>query len=410
MSPYLSTVLLFHTAPTMNLFTEYPEKKEQSYSDRVQQATRARMDTLYGQAEKALRDTHAKTQVCVKGTLEIFDFDEASIQQAVAKAAGLSTEQQAAIFLKQGMLAEARQYPVWIRFANGRTTVESDYVDDTRSMSVKVMDVVGERLSVSHEAHTQDLILQNGDTFFIRNIRDYYSFFRAISASTLRVILWLFFHPRQKAALERITSHAPKSLLTERYWSGSASALGLPTNFDPSQPGKVPVAYPAVVKYAMTPVSNQAPHASLPRVARPESDRKLAKTRHKKEEIPDNYYREELIQALKEPDASYCWDFQIQVQTQPDMSIDDVTVSWDEAKAPFFTVGRLTVGHQTINFDAQCDFCENLRFSPWNGLTVHRPVGALNRLRSAVYAIVGEYRHQKQKLDYQEPTGGESFD
>ncbi|MEL6381407.1 MAG: catalase [Cyanobacteria bacterium J06626_18] len=393
----------------MNLFTEYPEKEEQAYSERVQQATRARMDTLYGQAEKALRDTHAKTQVCVQGTLEIFDFDEAAIQKTVAQAAGLSPAQQAAMSLKQGILAQPRQYPVWIRFANGRTTVESDYVDDTRSMSVKVMDVAGERLSVSHEAHTQDLILQNGDTFFIRNIRDYYSFFKAISASALRVILWLFLHPKQKAALKRITSHAPKSLLTERYWSGSASSLGVPANFDAAQPGQVPVTYPAVVKYAMTPVSDRPPHTSLPREERPKGDLTTAKKRHKQEGIPDNYYREELIASLSQPNSTYCWDFQIQLQTQPDMSIDDVTISWDETQAPFFTVGRLTVKHQHIQFEAQCNFCENLRFSPWNGLAVHRPVGALNRLRSSVYAIVGEYRHQKQKLEYQEPVGSETF-
>ena len=393
----------------MDLFTEYPEKEEQAYSERVQQATRMRMDKLYGQVEKALRDTHAKTQVCVQGTLEIFDFDEAAIQETVAQAAGLSTAQQAVMSLKQGILAQPRQYPVWIRFANGRTTVESDYVDDTRSMSVKVMDIVGERLPASHEAHTQDLILQNGDTFFIRSIRDYYSFFKAISASTLRVILWLFLHPKQKAALKRITSHAPQSLLTERYWSGSASALGLPDNFDETQAGQFPITYPAVVKYAMTPVSNQAPSTPLPRQERPQSDRTQAKKRHKKESVPDNYYREELIQALAQPDARYCWDFQIQVQTQTDMSIDDVTVPWDEIQAPFFTVGRLTVQHQSIQFKDQCDFCENLRFSPWNGLAVHRPVGALNRLRSSVYAIVGEYRHQKQKLEYQEPVGNETF-
>ncbi|NER78505.1 MAG: catalase [Leptolyngbya sp. SIO1D8] len=393
----------------MTLFTEYPEKDEQVYSKRVQEATRTRMDKLYGQTEKALRDTHAKTQVCVKGTLEIFDFDEAAVQQAVAKLAGLSAEQQTAIKLKQGLFAQPRQYPVWIRFANGRTTVESDYVDDTRSISVKIMDVDGERLPVSHEAHTQDLILQNGDIFFIRSIRDYYSFFRAISSSTLRVILWLIFHPKQKAALKGITSHAPKSLLTERYWSGSASALGLPANFDPTQPGHVPVTYPTVVKYALTPVSSHPPHAPLPREARSEAERKSAKTQHKKAGVPDNYYREELIQALAKPEATYCWHLQIQVQTNPEMSIDDVTVSWDEAKAPFFTIGRLTVSHQSINFESQCDFCENLRFSPWNGLAVHRPVGALNRLRSSVYEIVGKYRHQKQNLDYQEPTGIETF-
>lgn len=394
----------------MTLFTEYPEKNEQALSEQIQQATRARMDELYGQAEKALRDTHAKTQVCVQGTLEMFDVDADALEQAVVKVAGLGASQQAALSFKQGLLAQPRQYPVWLRFANGRTTVESDYVADTRSISVKVMDVAGERLSASHEAHSQDLILQNGDTFFIRSIRDYYGFFKAIAASRLRTLLWLLFHPKQRAALKRITAHTPKSLLTERYWSGSASALGLPIPFDPSHPGQVPVTYPMVVKYALTPVASQPPYAPLPRVARPEADRQEAKTRHQTDGIPDNYYREELIQALAQPDASYCWDFQIQVQTDEAMSIDDVTIPWNEATAPWFTVGRLTVGHQLIAFDAQCDFCENLRFSPWNGLAVHRPVGALNRLRQSIYAIVADYRHQKQDLDYQEPTGDETFE
>lgn len=394
----------------MKLFTEYPEKNEQALSEKVQQATRDRMDQLYGDADKALRDTHAKTQVCVQGTLEIFDFDEAALKQGITQAAGLSESQQAVLSLKQGLLAKPRQYPVWIRFANGRTTVESDYVDDTRSMSLKVMDVSGERLPASHEAHTQDFILQNGETFFVRGIKDYFGFFKAIAASPkIWVLLWLIFHPKQRAALKQITSHAPKSLLTERYWSGAASALGLPPNFNAAQPGRVPVTYPGVVKYAMTPVSPELPHPPLPRIERPAADRKLAEQRHKKTSTPDNYYREELMQALAAPEAAYCWDFQIQVQTSPALSVDDVMEPWDEQEAPFLTVGRLTVGHQVVNYQSQCDFCENLRFSPWNGLAVHRPVGALNRLRESVYAIVGQYRHQKQNLDYQEPTGKEVF-
>ena len=86
------------------------------------------------------------------------------------------------------------------------------------------------------------------------------------------------------------------------------------------------------------------------------------------------------------------------------MSIDDVTIPWSEKKSPFLTVGRLTVKHQVIDFAEQEDFAENLRFAPWNGLAVHRPVGALNRLRSVVYPIVAEYRHQKRGIEYQEPT------
>ncbi len=91
------------------------------------------------------------------------------------------------------------------------------------------------------------------------------------------------------------------------------------------------------------------------------------------------------------------------------MSIDDTTILWKERESPFFTVGRLTVKHQCIDFEKQYDFCENLRFSPWNGLSVHRPVGCINRLRGVVYPVVASYRNQKRGLVFQEPTGNETF-
>ena len=118
----------------------------------------------------------------------------------------------------------------------------------------------------------------------------------------------------------------------------------------------------------------------------------------------DNYYREDIIQALAKPDAEYYWDFQIQFQTSPEMSIDDTTILWNEKESPFFTVGRLTVKHQKVNSPKENDFGENLSFSPGNGLAVHRPVGAINRLRSIVYPIVADDRHKKRGVKYQEPT------
>ncbi|MDY6784543.1 MAG: catalase [Cyanobacteriota bacterium] len=388
------------------LFTEYPEKDEQKYRDRALKKTRLNMDKRYGNRDRALRDTHAKTHACATATLSIFDFDEAAIKQQLAQQSALTEAQLAPISLKQGLLAQAKSYPVWLRFANGRTTVEKDCESDTRSLSVKIIGVEGERLPDSHESHTQDIVLQNAEIFFIKTLRDYYGFLSAVTRQGIFPLLWLLFHPQQKSALQSITKRTPKSLLTERYWSGSASALGLKPDFNPSQTGVVPVEYPAAVKFAFTPVESQAPHVPLTFSSRNEAEIKQAKA----SESPDNYYRDELVQALAKPEAEYCWDFQIQLQTKPEMSIDDVTVVWNEEEAPFFTVGRLTVKQQTINLEKQCDFCENMRFSPWNGLTVHRPIGALNRLRSAAYALVGEYRHRQQGVTYQEPTGQETFD
>lgn len=395
----------------MKLFTEYPEADESQYCDRTLKLVQQQMELLYGDASKtsAKRDTHAKTHVCIQGTLEIFDFDETAIKAELLQKTALTAAQLESITLKQGLLAQAKVYPVWIRFANGSTQVKDDYEADARSMSVKVMGVSGTRLTESHEVQTQDIITQNADIFFIKSIKYYHSFFSAVMKSRksslfkLLPLFWLLTHPQQKSALETVTSRVPKSLLTERYWSGSANALGLNPDFAPDQPGSIPVSYPAVVKQGFIPVSSQPPHNRLSVESRPESDIEQAKTQAKAGQR-DNYYREQLTATLAQPNAEFCWDFGIQLQTTPDMSIDDVTISWSEQDSPLITVGRLTVKQQTINLAEQCDFCENLRFAPWNGLEIHRPVGALNRLRSQVYPIVANYRHQKRGVNYQEPT------
>lgn len=396
------------------LFTEYPEQDELKYYENLVEQAKIRMDNLYKDEERALRDTHAKSHAAVKGTLEIFDINEEAIKRKLSQRASLTSSQLNAISIKQGLLSLPKQYPVWLRFANGGFTVKNDYEPDTRSMAVKVIGVEGERLGQSYDSKTQDIIVHNSEFFFVKSIKDYNGFFSAVVESKEATKKWLYQHPRQFLALLKGTSSTPKSLLTQRYWSSSASALGLKPDFDASQTSIVPVEYPAVIKYAFTPVSPNPPHDQIPFQSRPGipklpfSDR--AKSLGLDPNQPDNYYRNDIIEALAKPDAQYCWDFGIQFQTSPKMSIDDTTITWKEKEAPFFTVGRLTVNHQIIDFEKQFDFCENLRFSPWNGLAVHRPVGSINRLRGVVYPVVASYRSQKRGLVYQEPTGNESFE
>ncbi len=66
-----------------NLFTEYPEKEEQKYTELVAEQVQINLEKLYGDRDYALRDTHAKTHACVKGTLDIFDFDQQAIRQTL---------------------------------------------------------------------------------------------------------------------------------------------------------------------------------------------------------------------------------------------------------------------------------------------------------------------------------------
>lgn len=392
----------------MKLFTEYPEKDEAKYCDLMRELVKKNMENLYGDEKKepAKRDTHAKTHAAVQGTLEIFDFDEPAIKQELSKRTSLTEEQLRSISLKQGLFAKPKQYPVWLRFASGAFSVKNDYEGDTRSMAVKVIGVEGERLPQSHELKTHDIIVHNTELFFVRTIKDFHGFFSAVYRAKLSPVfklsplLWLLLHRYEASLLKTSFKRFPKSLLTERYWSASAFSVGLKSDFDPSQPGRVPVEYPAVIKYGFTPVSSQPPHQQLPLESRPESELQRAKASGSE----DNYYREDIIQALAKPDAEYCWDFQIQFQTSPEMSIDDTTIVWNEEESPFFTVGRLTVKHQKVDSPQESDFGENLSFSPGNGLAVHRPVGAINRLRSIVYPIVADYRHKRRGVKYQEPT------
>lgn len=385
---------------SLALLTEYTEPNEAKNYDLLSELIKARMELLYGESSRALRDTHAKSHAVVKAHLVIFDIDETVIKQELTERTTLSESQIQGMSIRKGLFAKPGRYPVWLRFANGQGSVNPDSESDTRSMSVKIIGVEGDRLTESHESKTQDIITQNGDVFFIKTIAYYNSFLGALFKSPLRVALWLVFHLYQWLTLIRIKKHAPKSLLTERYWSGSAYSLGRSADSDDTCPDTASATYPAVLKYAFTPVTADELHTEIPR-----QQLELSKN-----SIPENYYRDELIEQLARQDAKYCWNLGIQFQTNTEMSIDDVTIPWSEQQSPFFTVGRMTVEHQMIDFEKQYDFCENLTFAPWNGLKVHRPVGALNRLRRAIYPLVASYRVQKRGVTQKEPTGDETFD
>ena len=381
------------------LFTEYTEPDENKNYHVSEKLVKSRMEKLYGDKDYALRDTHTKSHAAVKAELEIFDINDDEIKNRLVSKYYISPSTVQLIEIKTGLFKEAKKYNVWLRFANGDGRSNSDNKSDTRSMSVKIIDVEGLRLDTSHETKTQDIITQNGDVFLARTIKDYIGFLQAIFKSNLHLVLWLITHPTQWNALNRIKRHYPNSLLTETYWSGSAYALGDFLTTTTRCPNIESTRYPAVIKYAFLPAEC---NNTKTRIARQSVDSSM--------KFHNSYYRDDIIRRLAQPDAEYCWDFSIQFQTKSKLSIDDITLPWDEKDSPFFTIGRLKVKHQLVDYEKQQVFCENLRFSPWNGLKQHRPVGALNRLRKHVYPVVASFRLNKTGQKYTEPNGKESFD
>lgn len=338
------------------LYTEYAEPEEAANIERVKVAVQTALQHRYANAPKTLRDTHAKTHGCVKANFTVND----NIPEKY----------------KVGLFSKPTTYKTWLRFANGRGGVEADSTGDTRSMSVKIMGVEGERLNGASEARTQDIVTQNAPVFFIRSIAQYADFFEHAAKGEQSVKLWFLnpLHLHETLTLKQMTSSFPSSLLEEKYWSGSAFQLGTPPHH-------------IAVKYVFSPCTKSSVKAP--------------------ENLPATYYRDELVNHLAT--QSSCWNFALQEQTNKSMPIDDLTFEWSETESPLVIVGKMTIEPQSIDSPAQDNFCENLSFSPWNAKVEHKPIGALNRLRKEIYPMVSAYRHQKNGVPSSEPTGDEQF-
>ena len=93
------------------------------------------------------------------------------------------------------------------------------------------------------------------------------------------------------------------------------------------------------------------------------------------------------------------FEFQVQVRDanslagKIDTDIENVCTEWKESDHPFVTVATITIPPQDIDLPERKALCEDLVFSPWNGLVEHRPIGGINRLRREVYLASSNLRH-----------------
>ena len=107
--------------------------------------------------------------------------------------------------------------------------------------------------------------------------------------------------------------------------------------------------------------------------------------------------------------APATYDVRIQLGTSPaHHPTEDASVVWDEATAPYQTVGR-------VEFPVQDSFAQTRRvfwedrmvLDPWLGLAAHRPLGSINRLRRVVY---GRSRKRRDELNASESAVVQSID
>jgi hypothetical protein len=289
----------------------------------------------------ARRDAHPKAHGCVRAEFQVLD--------------DLPPD------LSVGVFATPRRYQAWIRFSNGSGKPQPDSVGDGRGMAIKLMDVA------DSPSTTQDFVMINYPAFFVRNAADYVDF--QMAKNPLGFFLPGFnpFRLRLHELLVAvaITRQTVLNPLNARYWSMAPILFG-----------------DGAAKYSARPAGPPSPFTATG--------------------TPD-FLRANLAQHLAQQGAEF--DFMAQRRGAGGaMPVEDPTIAWDEAAAPFVPVARITIPPQSFDSPEQRAFCENLSFTPWHCVPAHRPLGGINRVRRIVYEHISRLRHDLNGAPRAEPT------
>ncbi|HYV47965.1 MAG TPA: catalase family protein [Myxococcaceae bacterium] len=277
---------------------------------------------------------------------------------------------------RAGIFAAPGTFRAYLRYSNGSGLRQHDKVGDVRGLAIKLLGVPGKKIIPALEnAPTQDFLLVQSPTTPFRNAEEFMAFVRAAeSPATLLPKVLFHFGPLSGLRLIRKlvagVSRPVPSVATARYYSAAPIRWG-----------------DQAVHLALT------PHAASPAEARtPEGHDGIG---------------EEMTARLAAGPVTY--DFQLQFfKDEASTPIEDASVEWKEADAPFVTVARLTIPKQDMRSPRGqkiAAFVETLSFDPWHAPVEFRPLGNIMRARNAAYRMS---THERKAVP--EPDGSERFD
>ncbi len=330
--------------------------EDEQLAAEVIQRMQAGLEARTASGQPMPRDAHPKAHGCVKAFFEV-------------DAQALPAELRKGVFAHQG-----ESFPAWMRFSNGAPDGGSARDDDgdVRGLAVKLMGLAEPNLlaaaGVERSAGSQDFVLMNSKSFFIRDVPEYADLVRSAD-SKLGVVWFLLTHSRARQVVQSARNMEVGNPLHVDYYSATPYKLG-----------------PGAMKFGVRSCTPAEKRARLPEHPSPD------------------FLREQLVAALARDEA--CFEFLVQVQTDPKlMPIEDPTAEWPESASPYVKVGKLRIPKQTgIDSKEQQAFCENLSFNPWRTLPETRPLGAVNRVRLQAYGHISAVRHGANGQALAEPT------
>lgn len=193
----------------------------------------------------------------------------------------------------------------------------------------------------------QDFVLISHNRFITSDVHQYFHMVRAVSRGSLHFILFALNPFNWKGLARMIRSRsACDNVLGIPYFSASPYMLGKEN----------------AVKYAVSP-GTAIIHA---------------------ESASDNFLSEKLAKQLEEQETSF--DFFVQVRTNTDMSVEDLTAIWN---APYIKVATIRIPKQKVDA-TECD--RQFTFAPWHCLPEHQPLSKINFIRKKVYEELAKFR------------------
>lgn len=332
---------------------ERPREDEAETDESLEQSFDHILTTTANDYGHAVRAVHAKAHGLFEGVFTVHE--------------NLPAE------LAQGLFAQGGTYPAALRISTNPGDVLDDNVVLPRGLALKVEGVAGEALPDA-EAGQQDFLMVNVPVFAVPTPDKFAGKLKLLAATTDRA-------EGAKVALSSVLGVINAALGKVGLESRALAGMG-----------GSPQVHPLGETYFSTVPFRYGDHVAKFRL-RPLSPSLMALTGR----IIDTSGRPDgLRETIREDAAGLTGEWAFEVQLARDIAnqpIEDASVEWDEAQAPFVQVATLRIEPQDSWSDSKVRrIDETLHFSPWNGLAAHRPLGGINRARRRAYKHSHDFR------------------
>jgi hypothetical protein len=322
-----------------------PAREKADIDEIAERSLLMQKNAATAQHRSLCRGTHA-SGVCVRAQFEV-------------SGATVGQDPKLAARLAKGVFAKPNVYPAVVRFANADSSINSDFKPDVRSLSFSV-DLRQEDTSPAIGPSRQDFSMQNATTLPINDSPAFLATMKVLTASSPAAgLLSLPFKDKLKvvrtlALAEWQARQKIKPYQQLRYWST------VPFRHGPDD----------IVKFSAIPSPDNAAHP-------------LQRSNPKG-------LQDELVRHIREDDQMSWFDFAIQFLDTGRMKywgrprdagfwIENASVEWSEAEAPFHGVARLTL---LRNSQLSSEESDAVYFDVTDNSTPDsRPVGSINRAR-----------------------------